>query len=315
MKKLRYLLAAVFILVLLCGLWKKNDSREFTQTEFLFDTTCSVTFYGKEAEKAAEAVFLRLAQIDELMDMYSEDSDVAKINRAAAFEEVKVSSDTFNVISAAFEISEISKGAFDITIAPLKKLWNFDAKTPHIPSDEEIDAAKAFVGYKNITLDSRKMTVSKNVGEAEIDLGGAAKGYAADEAAKLAKKYDLSGGIIDLGGNILCFGKNPKSENGKWKIGIQKPFAPTGTYERVIETDGGAVVTSGIYQRYFKSDGKIYHHILDPETGKPKTAEYEGVTVEMKSALYADCLATAVYVMGKSGAAAVREMGGRCYVY
>lgn len=315
MKKLKYFFGAVFILILLLGLWKKSGSSEFTQTEFLFDTNCSVTFYGKDAKEAAKAVFSRLDEIDALMDMYSETSDVARINRAAAFEKVKISRDTAKVISAALRISEMSGGAFDITVASLKRIWNFEAENPRIPSDEEIETVKDFVGYKNIILDSEKLTVSKKFDKVEIDLGGAAKGYAADEAAKIAKKYNLSGGIIDLGGNILCFGKNPKSENGKWKIGVQKPFEPTGTYERIIETDGSAVVTSGIYQRYFKSDGKIYHHILDPKTGKPKNAKYEGVTIEMKSALYADCLATAVYVMGERGKELVEEMGGRCYIY
>ncbi len=301
MKRLKIILIAVMVCLLIFGLYlSQKGQNEYTKTEFVLDTTCSVTFYGRDSDEAADAVFEEVRRIENLMSMYKANSDVSRINEAKASEEIKVSEDTYKVIKTALEISENSDGAFDITVAPVTSIWNFGAENPHKPSVNEILDAVSAVGYKNITLKEDNIIIKLNSGT-QIDLGGAAKGYAGDCALRVAKKFDLSGGIIDLGGNILCFGENPNSDNGKWVVGIQVPFKPSGTYNKTIEIGEGAVVTSGTYQRYFISDDKRYHHIIDPKTGYPSEQNYESVTVVLNSSLKADCLATAAYVMGREG--------------
>lgn len=301
MKKLKYMLILLMILCLVLGMWfaSRNKLKEFTKTEFIMDTTCSVTFYGEESEIAGEAVFDEVKRIDALMNMYNENSEVSRINNAKSGEEIKVSDDTYYVLETALKICEDSKGAFDITVAPLTTLWNFSGDRKKIPLQEKIDKALENVGYKNIVLESGNI-VKKLKSGTMIDLGGVAKGYAGDKAVEALKKYNVTGGIIDLGGNILCFGENPNSENGKWTVGIQTPFEPTGTYEKTVKISDKAVVTSGTYQRYFEKSGKIYHHILNPETGYPEMKEYNSVTVVSDSSLEADCLATALFVMGEN---------------
>lgn len=303
MKRLKYLLTVIMVCLIGLGLYLafKNQNSGYTKTEFILDTTCSLTFYGKDSKEAADAAFDEIRRIESLMSMYRDDSDVSRINLAKAGEKVSVSPDTYKVIKTALKISRESGGAFDITVAPVTQLWNFSAEKPTVPAKESIEKAHASVGFENIVL-GEDYCVTKLKSETQIDLGGAAKGYAGDCAARIAEKYNLTGGIIDLGGNIICFGENPKSEDGRWKVGIQVPFKAAGTYEKVIETGQGAIVTSGNYQRFFEKDGKKYHHIIDPKTGYPKDCDYDSVTVVLKSSLEADCLATAAYVMGRENA-------------
>lgn len=314
MKKLKYFLIALMLCLVAGGFYfASRADYEYTKTEFVLDTTCSVTFYGKEAKAAATVVFDEIRRIENLMSMYKETSDISRVNAAKKGEEIKVSRDTYEVLKTALLVCEKSGGAFDITIAPITALWNFDAENPKVPAKEEIENALLSVGYKNIVL-GNDLTVTKLKTDTKIDLGGAAKGYAGDRAKAVAKQYNLKGGIIDLGGNILCFGENPKSDNGKWVVGIQIPFEPSGTYEKTVEISDGAVVTSGNYQRYFEKNGKVYHHILDPETGYPKSGKYDSVTVVLSNSLEADCLSTAAYVLEKNeGEKLIKSYNGEVY--
>lgn len=315
MKWLKWALIIFMAVLVVLGLYLagSNKTEEYTKTEFLMDTTCSVTFYGKESEAAAEAVFAEVERIDKLMNMYNENSDVSRINCSAENEKIKVSEDTYKVLKTAVEVGSKSDGAFDVTVAPITSLWNFSGEEPRVLDRKEVDEALLFVGFSNLVL-SDGNTVKKLNGNTKIDLGGAAKGYAGDCAEKIAKGYNLTGGIIDLGGNIICFGKNPKSKDGKWTVGIQKPFAPTGTYEKTVTISEGCVVTSGTYQRYFEKDGKRYHHIIDPKTGMPKNAEYQSVTVVCESSLLGDCISTAAFVLGKErGEELVKQYEGAVY--
>ena len=299
MKRLKYILIFCMILCLALGLWfSGNKEEKFVKTEFIMDTTCSVTFYGENGENAAKEVFEEIRRIDSLMNLYNDSSEISRINKAESNKKIKVSKDTYFVLETALEICKQSGGAFDITIAPLSKLWNSGRDENKIPAKEEIFEALLKVGYQNIVLENGD-TVYKKTDETEIDLGAAAKGYAGDRALEIARKYKLTGGIIDLGGNILCFGENPNSKNGKWKVGIQTPFAQTGTYKKTVEVKDKTIVTSGIYQRYFEKDGEIYHHILDPSTGYPAKQKYRSVTVVADSSLKADCIATAIYITGE----------------
>ncbi len=316
MKKLKAIFLILLIFTLIFGLaYRAFDRVSKTEsTEFLFDTYCTVTAYSKDADAAVSAVFDELSRIHSLTNFFDENSDVSKINRAANGEKVKVDPCVINIISKAQEIKLASDGAFDISIAPASMLWKFDENAPTPPTDEQINQALLSVGNSGLTVDVAEMTVSKVLDTAMIDLGGVAKGYAGDVALKILREYGVEAAIVDLGGNILCYGKNPNSKDGKWRIGLQKPFAPTGEYSNTVQLTEGAVVTSGTYQRYFEHEGEVYHHIIDPKTGRPARQSYQSVTVVAESSMEADCLATAVYVLGREqGETLARSRGAEVY--
>ncbi len=299
MKRAGWIFAAVLIVTLFAGLFYTNRTKNngYERCEFMFDTQCTVTAYGKDVKIAVDAVFDRLAEIHSITNFYSENSQVADVNNQRAQTNIPVGLDMAEILAAALDVGSSSQGAFDITVAPVTELWNFSGRG-NVPAFDEIQQKLKLVGTDKLKFDGKSILI-KGANDVKIDLGGAAKGYAGDVAIRILKEYGVSGAVIDLGGNITCLGKNPNSSDGKWRIGLQKPFAPAGEYGDVIEIAEGAVVTSGIYQRYFEKDGKRYHHIIDPKTGYPAEAEYSSVTIVADSSLYADCLATACYILGQ----------------
>ncbi len=314
-KKIKILLSVILLAVLCAALYISSGRRagEYSETQFLFDTECTVSAGGKNAEAAVNAAFERAAELDALFDYYSDSSIVSEINNASADVEIGIDADTASVLSMANQISEASGGAFDITIAPVKDLWNFSGE-PSVPSSAAIQSALKSVNYNNFTLDSENNFLVKHNTFTRIDLGGIAKGYAADEAAKTLKESGVKYALIDFGGNVVTLGNNPKNKNGIWKIGIQKPFAPTGEYSEIIEVTESAVVTSGIYERNFTENGILYHHILDPKSGYPVENGLSSVTVVHKSSAVADGLATACFVLGEEhGRELAEKFGAEVY--
>ncbi len=315
MKKYMWAGAVILLLTVFVGLFfvNRKSGDQYTAERFIFDTVCSVTAYGDGAEEAVSKTFDRLEQIHSATNFYAENSEVSKINSAGAGEEIKLSRDLTEILDAAIKIQKESQGAFDITVASVTELWDFKNEGV-VPEADKISAALEFVGGEKLIFDKENMTVTKAADEVKIDLGGVAKGYAGDAAIESLKACGVSGAIVDLGGNITCFGTNPNNKDGKWRIGIQKPFAPTGEYETVVEVSGGAVVTGGTYQRYFEKNGKKYHHIINPDTGYPAEQSYNSVTVVTDTGVYGDCLATACFVLGeKSGKALAEKYGARVY--
>lgn len=314
MRKLGWGFAILLVVTMVAGLYlgQQGENNMAEKTVFLFDTLCSVRAYGENSEDAVESVVERLAEIHKKTDFFSDSSDVSKINSADAGIEVEVSSDVAKILVVTEEIKALSDGAFDVSIAPIVLLWDFSGEG-RIPSDEELGDSVELVKNGGILIDGNKVT--KTDAKTKIDLGGAVKGYAGDVAIEMLKSFGVSGAIVDLGGNITAMGENPETDDGKWRIGIQKPFAPTGEYDEIIEIESGAVVTSGTYQRYFEKDGARYHHIIDPKTGKPTRQDYSSVTVISESALYGDCLATACFVLGRDGGQVLADECGAEVVF
>lgn len=308
---MRPLFTAVVVLTVIFSLWHGGTrGRGYSGTKFLFDTECSVTAYGHGAKEAVAAAFDRLAEVHEATNMYSEKSDVYRINNASAGEEIKVEPCTAEILETARKVAEDSEGAFDITIAAVTELWDFKSENPSPPCESDIKEALTHVGYTELTVVGEKCIAVKKSNETKVDLGGAAKGYAGDEVMRIMREYGVDAAIADLGGNVICMGRNPNSKDGKWRIGIQTPFAPTGEYAETVEIEGGAVVTSGTYQRYFEFNGRRYHHIIDPSTGYPAEHDYSGVTVVCEKSCLADCLATACFAAGRDKGKALAEKYG-----
>ncbi len=317
MKNLKLTLSLLIVLALLSGLFVNglNQAKETVHQEFLFDTLCSITVYSKKDAKAVDLAYAEAARIHRLADFYSNTSDVSKINNAKSGEVISVDPDIMNMLVLAQEVFEKSGGTFDVSIAPISQLWKFSDENPTPPSDEQLASLLPQVGFEALVLDEKNATVLKKSNNTQIDLGGIAKGYAADKAVQILKNNNVKSALIDFGGNIVTLGENPKTKNKKWRIGLQTPFAPTGEYSKIVETDGGrAVVTSGTYQRYFEYNNTKYHHIIDPKTGKPADKPYASVTTIADNAALADCLATAIFVLGENaGTKLADEFGAEVY--
>ncbi|MDR1277553.1 MAG: FAD:protein FMN transferase [Treponema sp.] len=283
------------------------------QTEFVMGTVCSVNLYEGGSRGLYAAVFSRLREIDRAMNANGEEgageSEVARINRNAGKEPVRVSGDLIAVLDRALRYAELSGGGFDPTVGPLVKLWGIGTERERVPPAEEITAALALVNWRDVRIDHQGGTVFLTKPGMAIDLGAIAKGYAADETGALVKKAGLDRGIIDLGGNILALGSRPGA--GPWRIGIQDPERERGTYLGVLPVRDKSVVTSGVYERYFESGGRRYHHILSTGDGYPVDNGLLAVTIMADFSIDADSLSTSVFTLGyEKGRALVESIPG-----
>ena len=278
----------------------KTETKKETASEFLMDTIVDMQVFGKEADKVIEKSFNRMREIEDEMSKSIEKSDVSKINKNAANGWVEIEQDTFTVIKKAVDYAKLTNGNFDPTIGPLVELWGIGTDKAKIPTESEIDKVKKLVNYKNIELDKKKQSIRLKRKEMKIDLGGIAKGYAADEVRNIANSYNIKSAYVNLGGNVLVIGG--KEDGTPWKIGIQDPRKSRGSVMAGLEVKDKTVVTSGNYERYFEKDGIIYHHILNPETGKPTRNNLLSVSIIANDSFEADVLSTSAFILGRKNA-------------
>lgn len=205
-----------------------------------------------------------------------------------------ISEDLASLLSQGLSITRESDGAFDIAIAPLTSLWDFTAEDPKVPDDAAIQKALPLCSSDGVTIDGQDITLPSD--DIQFDVGAIAKGYIADRMKDLLVKKGVKSAIINLGGNVLCIGSKP---NGTpFKIGIQKPFADRNETEAVMDIAGKSVVSSGIYERCFKQGGKLYHHILNPQTGYPYDNGLISVTIISDQSVNGDALSTTCFALG-----------------
>jgi FAD:protein FMN transferase len=283
-----------------CLLWSLSPcwgAEPLKRTELnLLGTTCEVTLFSGGSTQAMDAAFARLAEIEARMTINRDDSEVIEVNKAAGLHPVKVTPDVFQVISRGLEFSAAGNGAFDITVAPLVKLWGIGTAAAHVPQPEQIKQALAKVSFRDLSLSARDSTVLLKRPGMGIDLGAIAKGYAADEVSRVLRERGVTSALINLGGNVLTMGK--KGDGTPWRIGIQNPEEPRGSYLGIVSTEEMAVVTSGVYERFFEQGGKHYHHIMDTQTGYPVWNGLSEVTIVTKSSTTADGYSTLVFCLG-----------------
>lgn len=290
-KRLTALLSASILLLSGCSGLPRERSQTYTDT--LFDTVISVQIFDSVDEDVLKGCEKLCKKYDSMFSNKIEDSEISRINSAGG-NPVEVSKETIKLIKKGIYYSEMSDGAFDITIAPVSSLWDFKAETPSVPSPEAIAEAVSHVNYENIII--RDNTVKLADPQAGIDLGAIAKGYIADRIKDYLEEEGVRHAMINLGGNVLAMGS--KLDGSDYNIGVQKPFDETGEPITSVKISDKSVVTSGIYQRYFKADGKIYHHILDPNTGYPCENNLYSVTILTDSSLTADALSTTCFLLG-----------------
>ncbi len=256
---------------------------------FLMDTSVRIVLYdGPERRQTLEEAFALLRELDTLMNVHREDSELSRLNQSGA---MKVSPHLFTVIERGLYFSQLSHGVFDITIRPLTELWDF--KQEQIPSQEAVWEALQQVDYRNVLLSPDSLVTLKN--GATLDLGGIAKGYAADCVCTLLGERGIKNALIDIGGNIKVLGDKSK----QFTIGLQDPYGQRGSCFATLSVCNQSVVSSGIYERNFEKDGQIYHHIIDPRTGMPLQNGIIASSVLTESAMDADALSTLFMLLGK----------------
>lgn len=198
------------------------------------------------------------------------------------------------LLSEGLDITRESDGAFDIAIAPLTSLWDFTAEDPKVPDDAAIQKVLPLCSSDGVTIDGQDITLPFD--DIQFDVGAIAKGYIADRLKDFLVKKGVNSAIINLGGNVLCIGSKP--DGTPFKVGIQKPFADRNETEAVMDITGKSVVSSGIYERCFKQGGKLYHHILNPQTGYPYDNGLISVTIISDQSVDGDALSTTCFALG-----------------
>ncbi len=244
--------------------------KQETADIFAMDTIISLDVYGKNSENAVAEMKAEITRLDK---KFKPDSDF--------FED----EETISLIKKADEISALTDGSFNLYLGDVMKIWGFRDKSYRIPKDEELEYA----------LKSRLP-----------DFGGIAKGYAGDRLKSIAEDNDIKSGILTLGGNVVAIGK--KTDGTPWRVGIADP-KKTSDYAGYVEVCDKSVITSGSYQRYFEYEGKRYHHIINPKTGKPSESGLLSVTVISSDGSLADALSTAFFVLGKEKTLEIYDSG------
>lgn len=271
----------------------------FSVTESLLHTVVQLQIYheGEAVDAAVEDAMSYLTAMEILFGTNVEGSDIHRINQAAGKEAVEVDQETIVLIQQALKIAEESNGMFDVTIGAVTNLWQIGSDSARKPSEEEIEAALPKIDYRKVTVDEENQTVKLEEEGMILELGGISKGYIGGRVRDIFASHGITTAIINLGGNVVVMGTSPFHEDG-WNVGVQDPDEVRGQVvgtHRVIE---GAVVTSGIYERYLEVDGEKYHHIINPETGYPLDNEISGVTVFADTSLIGDSYSTALFLFG-----------------
>ena len=280
-----------------------SEVKLIKQTRMMMGTFAEVSIYShdeKTAGKAIEGALDEMERMDRIMSNYKNDSELSKVNKKAAKSPVPCNTELLDVIEQSQYYSELSGGAFDITVSPIVALWGFFREKGHVPPDKEIEKLLPAVSYKNIVV--KKNAETKKSGtvffkdiKTQIDLGAIGKGYAVDKALEIIKKCGIDNGCINLGGNIYVLG-TPPGKNA-WKIGVQHP-RNSGEILGYLELKNEATATSGDYERFFEFNGKRYSHIINPQTGRPVSGTL-ATTIVAPTGTEVDALSTIVFVLGR----------------
>lgn len=307
-KRIISLLLLLLVLVLVG--WKNNElevyeEKEYSMTEEILGTAITGKIIGINAEEALNKAFDRAREIEAIMSVKNEDSEISYLNKNGYKSEIKVSNELFYVIEKGIYYGELTEGAFDITIGNLIDLWGIGTENERLPDNEEISQYISLENYKNIKLNKENKSIRFLKENIKLDLGAIAKGYIADEMKRvLIDEYNINCGILNLGGNVLTIGV--KSDNTLWNVGICDPFN-TADIVGTIESSNETIVTSGNYEKYFVKDEIRYHHILNPKTGYPAEEGYISTTIVTENSIDADALSTATYVLGVNKAKELLE--------
>ena len=269
----------------------------YRRTLKLMGTRFDISVIAKDSTKSTHYIELainEITRIENLISSWDKNSQTSLINRNAGIKPVNVDAELFNLIARSLSISKLTDGAFDISYASMDKIWKFDGSMKVMPTKKEIKASVEKVGYQNIILNEKDLTVFLKLKGMKIGFGAIGKGYAADKAKDLLISKGVTAGIMNASGDMNAWGKQLNGDY--WKVAITNPLNKKNAFG-LLPIKSGAVVTSGNYEKYQIFNGKQYSHIIDPRTGYPSSGIIS-VTVFAPKAELADALATSIFVMG-----------------
>jgi thiamine biosynthesis lipoprotein len=309
---MRRLVAIAFAAVLATACQRDPDRLpEYVFSGEIMGTSFSVKIVATQElddqEDLDREIRERLTTIDTTMSTYRPESELSVFNAEASTDWQPVSTALCQVVDGALEISDMTDGAFDITVGPLVNLWGFGPTklVEEPPADGEISAALERSGYDKIAADCGRPALRKTRGDMYIDLSGYAKGHAVDVLAELLDEHGFEDYLVEIGGEIRVRGQN--AAGADWAIAIEKPEAGSRSVQTIVRLTDVALATSGDYRNFFEVDGRRYSHTIDPATGRPVEHNAASVTVIDPSTARADGLATALLVMGPEDGLAFAE--------
>ncbi|HFD79738.1 MAG TPA: FAD:protein FMN transferase [Gammaproteobacteria bacterium] len=281
---------------------------------FTMGTSYSVRLAGLSAwfdlYALQRGVQRRLEEVDARMSTYRADSELSRFNRNPSTDWVPASPELVRVIAEAQRISALSDGAFDVTVAPLVDLWGFGPEPgeDRVPEEAAIRGALARVGYRKLHVRRQPPALKKDRGDLHVDLSAIAKGYAVDVVADYLSAQGVDDYLVEVGGEMRASGH--KAGGQPWRIGIERPQPGQRSVYAVVALSDVAVATSGDYRNYFRQQGRLYSHTIDPRTGRPVSHHLASVTVLAASSMYADGMATALDVLGPGAGFELAEREG-----
>ena len=257
------------------------------------------------ADAAAAAVFGEFDRLDAMMSVWKDGSDIVRLNAAAGDHAVPVSAETREVLHVANDISEQTRGAFDVTFAALSGLWKFDYqdKDNSVPDPAEIAKRLPLINYRDLVVDDAGGTALLKRKGMRVNLGGIGKGYAVDRAVGILRRSGLRDFMIQAGGDMYVAGLKG---GAPWRLGIRDPRGPADRIFASLDLTDGTFSTSGDYERFFMKDGRRYHHIIDLRAGQPARLS-RSVTLVTDRAVIADALAKGVFILGPDDGMALIE--------
>lgn len=296
MKKLFVIFIMIFS-VCSCSVEQEQiNSTPKTRDIFAMDTYMNLKVYDNNAETVLEKASSRVTELEKLLSLTDENSDIWKVNHADG-NKVSVSSDTSGIINTAVNIGYKTDGALDITVYPILKEWGFTTGEYKVPDNNTIENLLKNVDYRKIETGDGYVRIPQDF---QLDLGSLAKGYTSDSIIEIFRENGVESAIVNLGGNVHTLGTKP--DGSLWKVGIKDPFQPDSEM-CIVSVEDKAVITSGSYERYFTGeDGKNYWHIIDSKDGRPADNALVSVTIIGSNGMMCDALSTALFVAGTENA-------------
>jgi FAD:protein FMN transferase len=271
----------------------------FERTEAQMGVPFRIVVYATDqsaANKALDAAYKRIKELNDIYSDYDPNSELSRLSRSSGQRSsVSVSHELIEILHISDKISQLSNGAFDVSVGPYVRLWRRARRQRQLPDPDRIEAARKSVGHQFIVVDDKRQTIQLLRENMRLDLGGIAKGYAADEAMKVLQEHGINSALIDASGDLLV--SEPPPGQSAWTIGIAALKTPEGEPTEYLKVSNIAIATSGDAYQFIEIEGVRYSHIVNPKTGMGLTT-HSSVTVVAPTATLADAWASAVSVMG-----------------
>ncbi|MDE1223567.1 FAD:protein FMN transferase [Vibrio aestuarianus] len=266
----------------------------------MMGTFIDLVVHHQNGEQLIKDAYIQLKDYATRFTVNQADSELMRVNLNAGIAPIVVAPDLFELIKLGKHYSEDVSTPFNIAIGPLVKTWRIGFQEATVPSQDVINEKLALVDPTQIILNEQELSVFLSQKGMEIDLGSIAKGYFADQVMQKLTEAGVDNGYISLGGNVLTIGHSPNNPNNAWNVGIQNPLSQRGDVIRIVPLQGMSMVTSGINERFFESNGQRYHHLLDGKTGMPISTDIASLTIVSKKSVDGEIWSTAGFLPSAS---------------